>query len=75
MEGARAWLPMSRGSFPMWASVNSMLRVACGAILIGGRFPVNSVQVIDYHSLGIYTAVLLPLLSFFAKMTVLPWLR
>ena len=29
----------------MWASVNSMVRVTNGAILIAGRFPVNSVQV------------------------------
>ena len=44
-DGGRTWTPQTRGPFPMYASDNSMLTTASGAIIIGGRFPGLAVQV------------------------------
>ncbi len=43
-DGGRSWTPMSRGSFPMYASCNSMITTSSGAVLMGGRFPALAVQ-------------------------------
>ena len=45
LPGAAAWEPLTRGSFPMYASASSMVRTHSGAIIVGGRFPHNSLQV------------------------------
>jgi hypothetical protein len=52
-----AWEPLSRGAFQMSASASSMLRTANGAIVIGGRFPLQSIFVSldDGHSWRFYT--------------------
>ena len=42
--GGAKWAPLARGSFPMYAAESQMLRTRSGAILICGRFPVNSCQ-------------------------------
>ena len=46
------WMPLSRGAFEMSAAASSMLRTVNGAIVIGGRFPLQSIFVSydDGHS-------------------------
>jgi hypothetical protein len=42
--GGAAWQPLARGSFPLYAAADQMVRTKSGAMLICGRFPVNSCQ-------------------------------